>query len=119
MPTVAATRTVIDSSFSNYVIRTWEGILSGDTCTGDLIPPLGDRSVQVIGTFSTATIAIHGSLNGVDYSVLTDPQGNALSFTATKIEQIMELVPYLKPVITSGDGSTDVDVIICVKGVQS
>lgn len=70
-----------------------------------------DRSVQVSGTFGAGgTCVIQGSMDGTNYYTLTDPQGNALSFTSAKIEAVSELVLYIRPYITAGDGTTSLTV---------
>ena len=72
-----------------------------------------DRSVQVSGTFGAGgTVLIEGSLDGVNFYSLTDPQGNALSFTSAKIEAITEIVRYIRPRVSNGDGTTSVNVMI-------
>lgn len=48
------------------------------------------------------TIILEGSLDGVTYFQLTDPQGNAISATADKLEQVEELVFYIRPRVTAG-----------------
>lgn len=76
-----------------------------------------DRSAQVIGTFGAGgTLIIEGSMDGTNYATLTDPQGNALSFTAAKIEAVTELVRYIRPKVTAGDGTTDLDVLMIFGG---
>lgn len=72
-----------------------------------------DRSVQVVGTFGVGgTCVIQGSNDGTTYATLTDPQGNALSFSSAGLEAVSELVLYLRPYITGGDGTTDLDVFL-------
>ena len=68
----------------------WTGLAKGDTGApfrADLIHAAGgsDRSAQIVGTFDSATITIEGSNDGTNYTTLTDPQGNALSFTTAAI----------------------------------
>jgi hypothetical protein len=46
---------------------------------------------------------------------VTDPQGNALSFTTAKIECISELVRYIRPRVTGGDGTTSLTVTALLK----
>ena len=87
--------------------------------TGDAFqnPGSSDRSVQVSGTFGTGgTVVIEGSNNGSTYSTLTDPQGNALSFTSANIEAVQELTRYIRPRVTAGDGTTSLTVSICASG---
>ena len=74
-----------------------------------------DKTVHVTGTFGTATVTIQGSNDGTNFTNLVDPQGNALSFTATGIEQILENPEYIRVNRTSGDGTTDVSVRMLCK----
>lgn len=86
--------------------------------TGDSIEFVGapDRSVQVSGTFGAGgTVVIEGSLDGTNYYTLTDPQGNALSVTAAKIEAITELVTRIRPRVTAGDGTTALAITILTR----
>ena len=71
-----------------------------------------DRTVQVVGIFGGASVALMGSNNGTDYETLTDPQGNALTFASKRMECVMELPLYVKPVATGGDGTTAINVIL-------
>lgn len=100
-------------------IVVWEGLTASDT--GEpfdvtIVRGAGgpDRSVQVVGTFATDTVVIQGSNDGTNYATLTDPQGNAISFTATGLEQITEYTRLIRP-STSG-GSGDIDVYLVVRG---
>jgi hypothetical protein len=118
MATITATRRVIEANYSNYVVREWSALRLGDDGARELIPAIGDRSIQVSGTFGVGgSVRLEGSLDDVTYAPLTDPQGNPLDFVQGKIETIMELVPYLRPIVTAGDGATNLKVTLCVKGV--
>lgn len=77
-----------------------------------------DRSVQVVGTFGAAgSVTIEGSNDGgTTWAALSDPQGNALAFTATKIEAISEVPALLRPRVTAGDGTTSLDVYLFAAG---
>lgn len=77
-----------------------------------------DRSVQVIGTFNGGTVTIEGSNDGATWAALTDPQGNAMTFTATKIEQVSEVTRYVRPRITAGTGM-DIDVFFVLRRASS
>lgn len=119
MATRTATRRTIDANFSNYVIREWSGLQLGDDGAAELIPPIGDRTVQVSGTFGVnGSVRLLGSLDGTEYSPLTDPQGNPLDFVQGKLESVMELAPYIRPIVTAGDGTTNLKVTLCIKGVE-
>lgn len=99
-------------------VASWEGLTNATSDSGEPLemPGSADRSVQVIGTFgSGGTCVIEGSNDGVNYSTLTDYQGNALSIQSATIDSISEITRYIRPRISAGDGATDLDVFILVR----
>lgn len=75
-----------------------------------------DRSVQIEGTFGAGTVVFQGSNDGgSNYQPLTDPQGNAISTTATKLEQITEATQLQRPVVTGADGATAVTITVIAR----
>lgn len=99
----------------------WEGFAaSGDVGTSVDMQAYPDRSVQVLGSFGAGgEITIQGSNDGgTTWATLTDPQGNALVFTAAKIEAITEMVHKIRPVASAGTGA-DLDVYIFFGGNRS
>ena len=60
----------------------WAGVTSADTCAAFEGSDFSDRSVQIEGTFASATVVLKGSNDGTNYQNLTDPQGNAISKSA-------------------------------------
>jgi len=95
-------------------ILKWTGLTNASSDVGAVLGTdyagYTDRSVQVFGTFGTGgTCTIQGSLDGTNWATLNDPQGNALTVQAAKIEALLEAVPYLRPNITAGDGTTNLD----------
>ena len=80
-----------------------------------------DRTVQVKGTFGAdGTILIEGSNHGGTYATLNDPQGTALSITAAKLEQIMEVPLLMRPRLSDGEiGVSSVTVIIVASRARS
>lgn len=90
----------------------WLAIANGETGAPVLMTEHRDRSVQVLGTFGLAgSVQIEGSNDGgTTWAILTDPQGNALTFTAAKIEAITEFVHMIRPKCTAGDGTTALQV---------
>ncbi len=94
----------------------WEQIEDGDEIGTQVeVPDHADKSVQVIGTFGTGTLAIQGGNDGTNWATLTDPQGNALSFTAEAVEQISEVTRYIRAIVTGDNGATDLDVYLHVR----
>jgi hypothetical protein len=74
-----------------------------------------DISVQVFGTFGAGgTVLIEGSNQATPttWATLADPQGNALSFTAAKLEQILEMPRWIRPRVSAGDGDTSLTVAL-------
>lgn len=98
-------------------VVSWSSMANGDDGEPLQNPGSSDRSVQVTGTFGAGgTVVIEGSNDGTTYKTLTDPQGNALSFTAASLEAIQEVTRYVRPRVTAGDGTTSLTVTICMTG---
>ena len=91
---------------------------NGDAGTPIEFPLLSDRSVQVTGTFgSGGTVVLEGSNDGgTTWTTLKDPFGTALSFTAAGLSQVVEGALQMRPRITAGDGTTDLNVILFMRG---
>lgn len=108
----------------------WLGLLNGDdgAAIGGANPAASsismghyqDRTVQVVGTFgSGGSLSIQGSNDsGVTWATLTDPLGNALTFTSAGMKQITELPHLLKPNCTAGDGTTSLAVWMHMRGAE-
>ena len=97
----------------------WEALVAASLVGNALeMPGSSDRSVQVVGTWDSATFVLEGSNDGTTWATLTDPQGNAISKTANFIEMISELTRYIRPRISGGSGSEDLDVHVLVKRVR-
>lgn len=102
-------------------IITWGPMANGDVGLPVEMPGRADRSIQVYGTFGAAgNCRVEGSNEPgtapANYATLVDPQGNALDFTAAKVEQILELTHHIRPRITAGDGTTALTVQLLIKG---
>lgn len=112
-------REVPNSLHHTCVVATWAGMANGDVGEAIELANFADRSVQVVGAFGAGgNVRIEGSLNGTDYAPLTDPQGNNLDINAAKIEAITELVRWIRPAVTAGDGSTALTVTMLLKGAM-
>ncbi len=90
----------------------WSGLgnEAGDPIKG---PGWTDRSAQIDGTFSGATVVIEGSNDGVTYFTLHDPLGNLVSTAVAAIFQILEVTAFIRPRVSGGD-APDVDVTLLV-----
>lgn len=96
----------------------YANIQAGDTCEPVNLARYADRSVQVTGDLSGATVAIHGTCeDDTNYAVLTSIDGLDLSGTTiNRTKFITEVTAYTKPIVTGGDGSTDVTVTFICRG---
>lgn len=92
---------------------TWSGLLNGDDGARVTLSDFPDRTVQIIGTFGAGgSVNFEGSNNGTNWAVLTDPQGNPITKTAASLEFVTETPRYVRPVVTAGDGTTNLSVIL-------
>jgi hypothetical protein len=72
-------------------------------------------SVQVTGTFGSATIALQVSNDGTNFVTLKDGSGVAITFTAAGMAEFSTAARYIKP--TSSGGTADnVTVTIVLRG---
>lgn len=110
-------RAVPETLHHTCVVATWPSMALGDDGQPIELANFADRSVQVTGVFGVGgSVRIEGSIDGTNYAVLTDPQGNALDITTAKIEAVSELVRWVRPRVTAGDGSTVLTVLMLLKG---
>lgn len=101
----------------------WDGLLNGDIGSPIEMPGSSDRSIQFTGTFGVGgTIVLQGSnmatpveSTDADWFTLTDPQGNVISKTAAGGEAVTELTRWVRPKVTAGDGTTDLEARLLVK----
>lgn len=96
----------------------WLDVANGNQGQAVALSMFQDRTVQVLGTFGAGgSISIQGSNDdGTTWATLTDPLGNALTFTAAGMKQITELPHLLRPSVTAGDGTTAIDVWLHARG---
>lgn len=116
MPVIASVETANNTFGNDARFVSWTPLANGDTGTPYAMPGFADRSVQVGGTFGVGgTVVIEGTLDGTNYIVLTDPQGNAISKTAAAIETISEIVKFIRPRVSAGDGTTAITVTLMAR----
>lgn len=96
----------------------YTGIRAGDTCSAIGLARYADRSVQVSGTFGGATVAIQGTNeDSTNFYTLSDSGGLDLSLTAPgRPRFITEATLHTKPLITGGDGTTDLTITFFCRG---
>jgi hypothetical protein len=115
MATVNPTTTTIEGDGS-VVKHTWSTLTSTNT---DGAPAkwsqFADRSVQMSGTWGGATVTLQGSNDGLVWFTLGDPQANGIAKTSNALEQVLEMTHYVRPLLTGGDGTTAVSVILMMR----
>ena len=83
---------------------------------GQDLPQYPDKSVQISGTFGGGTVVIQGTNadpTASKWSTLADPNGNAMSYTTTTLEQILEITRYIRPNMTVG-GAAGAITVRCI-----
>jgi gamma-glutamyltranspeptidase len=63
-------------------------------------------SIQVAGTFGSATVTFLGSNDGTTYTAIKDNLGNAISVTAAGQFELSTAYRYFKPSISGGTGDS-------------
>lgn len=102
--------------FNDFVNKvTWSDALAADTFQPFNVAGHTLKSVQIGGTFDSATVVIQGSLDGTTYFTLSDLAGGAISKTSAALEGIQEHVIWIKPSTSGGGGSSSVDVVMVLK----
>lgn len=87
-------------------VVTWGALVGiGDVGAGVHLGGWADRTVQAVGTWAAGTVVFEGSNDSTDgangtWATLNDPQGNPLSFTADKLEAVLELPRWVRPRVT-------------------
>jgi hypothetical protein len=114
MPTISYVTT--PTKTSKACVATWVGLTNGADGAPLDQAQYADKSVQVSGAFgANGNLQLQGSNDGANWNVLTDPQGAALNISAASIKFVAEATRYIKPVVTSGDGTTNITVTILLK----
>jgi hypothetical protein len=117
MATISKNIEKIDLDGNRSWLVTWNTLTTTDTVGATVtLPAHSDRSVQISGTFGGTTVTIEGSNDGTNFQTLDDFQGNELSFASADLENIAQAVYYLRPLLTGGDGTTDIDVSLLLTG---
>lgn len=108
MATITPTVTRAIGSQDGSCIRiVWTPVTENDTCAPAMFPEYADKSIQVFGTFGSASIALHGSNDGgTTYAALNMPSGSAIAITSAGIKAVLENTEYIKPVSTGGSSSS-------------
>ncbi|MCK5601935.1 hypothetical protein KAR91_08705 [Candidatus Pacearchaeota archaeon] len=103
---------------------TFKAVIAALTTTNDRGTPIDVsdfdvESVQFNGTPGVGgTFSAQGSNDKTNWFALTDPQGNAITKTAAALEQVTERCHWIRPFVSAGDGSTDIDATFILRKVR-
>ena len=122
MATIAfskATRSLPAPIVGDGVIHTftWPALGQGDDgapleINGNVV----DFVVQASGGFSGgATLTFEGSNDNANWGALNDASGAAIALSADELAGASVIPALVRPVVSSGDGSTDIDVVLVVR----
>ncbi|KKM21491.1 hypothetical protein LCGC14_1634860 [marine sediment metagenome] len=106
----------VEQALEKIQLYLWETVTENDTCQELELPEFSDKTIQVLGSFGGGNISIEGSImkDSPAFSVLNDPNGNALTKTSAAVEAVLENVWKIRPKVPTGT-SVDIDVYLLVK----
>ena len=102
----SVTSTSFNTNLAEVVSVSWS-LAAGDTGKPVNLANFADKTVQVTATFGSATLrgsnkAAPDDATAGDWFDLTDPQGNALTFTAAGGDVIAQNPLWISPITTGG-----------------
>lgn len=113
----------VSTPADGVTVYEWTGLLNTDDGEWVTVPFPADKSWHAFGTWGTGgTVTIQGTnetgapANG---QTLHDPAGAALTLTdaaGSRLKQALEAAYAFRPVVTAGDGTTNLTVRLCVVG---
>lgn len=102
----------------------WTGLANGDTGQPLEFAGHADKTVHFYGTWGAGgTVSLYGSNDPTagdspgtaNWVIMNDPQDLPLTATSDQIDMVIENPRFIRPVVTAGDGTTDITVVICAK----
>jgi len=114
MATFSVATDTVNGSGGRVFVNTWTAMAAnGDV--GEAIEHVScrDRCVTFTGTWgSGGTAVLQGSNDETNWFTLKDLAGTAISKTADGLSQVGDMPRYIRPMLTAGTGSIDIDVIL-------
>ena len=86
----------------------WADLATGDTINALKLTGTGARraSVQISGTFGSATVKMQTSNDGTNFADIKDIHNTAVSATAAAMFEITSSAIYIKPAISGGSADS-------------
>lgn len=96
------------------ILVTWETLTDGDSGEPVLVARYADKTVHSDGSYSgSGSITMQGSNNNTAWFTLSDHADTDISLTADTVGAVIAQNPlWIRPLVASGDGSTDIDVFL-------
>lgn len=100
----------VENTGDKYQVASWTGLTG--TENGDTLErsKLADKTVQIMGTLDGATVVLQGSMDGDTWVTLTSDGTTEIS--GVGMFWVWENPRYIRPSISGGGASSDVDVIL-------
>ena len=124
MATITGSLERVETFGDDCHVITWAALTTTDNYGSPIaMPGSADRSIQLLGTLGTGgAVTLYGSnkaspdtSSDTDWAILTDPQGNNIVLSTLKVEAITELMRWVRPKITAGDGSTSLTAVMLLR----
>ena len=93
---------------SGGTVWTWTTVTEADTA-GPLVPSGEQGAIGVVaasGTFGGASVALEGSLDGVNWYPVQNLSGDDIAITAAGASEFTSSMAYIRPTATGGTGQT-------------
>lgn len=117
MAVKAATITDVSPNGDGSAVQVvWAAATSADSFAAVKMPGFSARSISIQGTFDSATVVINGSIDGTNYSGLTNMAGSALSKTSAFVGGVGDATLYYQPAASGGGGSQSLVVSMLFTG---
>ena len=113
---MATVSPVVNLDIADAPRHIWAELATGDTINALKLMGTGARraSVQISGTFGSATVKMQTSNDGTNFVDIKDIHNTAVSATAAAIFEITSSAIYIRPAITGGTADS-VDVTLFMR----
>lgn len=113
MATVAGSFSIGDNRAHSISVQ-WANLLNGDDgAPWDTAGPPRTLFVSVRGTFGIGgSVTLQGSADGLTWAELSQIGGAAATFTAAASVGVLGNPRFIRPIVTAGDGSTSLTVVV-------
>ena len=109
-PIAPTTTDVSPKKDGSSILVQWTPVTENNTCNPVSFPQHSDKSIQVLGTFGSASVAVQGSndLPGTptNFAALNDPSSTVIAITSAGVKAVLENTVHVKPVPSGGSSQS-------------